>query len=161
MTKEQAVLHASLQACRQRTDKLVYSIHKNAHLFPISLDQLATLSAEQEESIDALIWRYSQCVTMIQEQLFRGIAYLEQEDISDKSNRDKTLLMEKLGAIRSAEDFGTAAMLRNKFSHHYPEETAARIERLNLVMDEANLVVATFNEIAAYLQRKGFTATIG
>lgn len=95
---------------------------------------------------------------MIQEQLFRGIAHLEQEDISDKSNRDKTLLMEKLGAIRSAEEFGTAALLRNKFSHHYPEETAARIERLNLVMDEATLVVATFNEISAYLQRKGFTA---
>jgi len=156
MTKEQAILQSSLQACRQRTDKLAYSVQKNTHLFPISLEQLATLSAEQEESIDALILRYSQCVTMIQEQLFRGIAYLEQEDISDKSNRDKTLLMEKLGAIKSAEDFGTAAMLRNKFSHHYPEETAARIERLNLVMEEAKLVVATFNEIAGYLQRKGF-----
>jgi len=156
MTKEQAILQSSLQACRQRTDKLAYSVQKNTHLFPISLEQLATLSAEQEESIDALILRYSQCVTMIQEQLFRGIAYLEQEDISDKSNRDKTLLMEKLGAIKSAEDFGTAAMLRNKFSHHYPEETAARIERLNLVMEEAKLVVATFSEIAGYLQRKGF-----
>ena len=39
----------------------------------------------------------------------------EQEDISDKSNRDKTLLMEKLGAIRSAEEFGTAAMF---VQHH-------------------------------------------
>lgn len=158
MTKEHAILHASLEACRQRTDKLTYSIDKNAHLFPITFEQLASLSAEQEESIDALILRYSQCVTMIQEQLFRGIAHLEQEDISDKSNRDKTLLMEKFGAIRSAEEFGTAAMLRNKFSHHYPEETAARIERLNLVMEEATLVLATFNEITAYLQRKGFTA---
>jgi hypothetical protein len=45
--------------------------------------------------------------------------------------------MEKLGAIKSAEAFGTAALLRNKFAHHYPEEAEARIERLNLVMDEA------------------------
>jgi hypothetical protein len=116
---------------------------------------LAALSDAQEESVDALILRYSQCVSMMQDQLFRGIAYLEQEDISDKSNRDKTLLMEKLGAIKSAEDFGTAAMLRNKFSHHYPEETADRMERLNLVMDEARFVVACFGEISAYLKRKG------
>ena len=160
MTPEQLILQSSVEACRQRIEKLRYSINKNASLFPITLAQLAVLSDEQEESIDALILRYSQCVTMIQEQLFRGIAYLEQEDVSDRSNRDKTLLMEKLGAIKSAEAFGTAAMLRNKFSHHYPEETAARIERLNLIVDEANFVAASFDQIILYLRRKGFTATL-
>ena len=156
MTNEQLILLSNLQACRQRTEKLRYSIAKTAHLFPVTLKQLTTFSDEQEESIDALILRYSQCVTMIQEQLFRGIAFLEQEDISDKSNRDKTLLMEKLGAIKSAEAFGTAAILRNKFSHNYPEEAALRIERLNLIVDEANFVVASFDEINSYLHRKGF-----
>ena len=115
MSKEQSMLSASLEACRQRMEKLRYSIDKNAVLFPLTPQALAMLSDAQEESVDAFILRYSQCVSMIQDQLFRGIAYLEQEDISDKSNRDKTLLMEKLGAIKSAEDFGTATMLRNKF----------------------------------------------
>lgn len=155
MTKEQTMLLGSLEACRQRIEKLRYSIQKNLTLFPLTPQALAMLSDEQEESVDALILRYSQCVSMMQDQLFRGIAYLEQEDISDKSNRDKTLLMEKLGAIKSAEDFGTATMLRNKFSHHYPEETADRMERLNLVMDEAQFVVACFGEISTYLKRKG------
>lgn len=158
MTKEHLILLASLEACHQRIDKLRFSAQKNAALFPLTLAQLSAFSDEQEESIDALILRYSQCVTMIQEQLFRGIAYLEQEDITDKSNRDKTLLMEKLGAIKSAEAFGTAAMLRNKFSHHYPEESTARLERLNLVMEEASFVMSSFDEITAYLQRKGFIA---
>lgn len=156
MTKEQSILLGSLEACRQRIDKLRYSMQKNAKLFPMTIEQLAIMSDEQEESVDALILRYSQCVSMIQEQLFRGIAFLEQEDISDKSNRDKTLLMEKLGAIKSAEDFGTAAMLRNKFSHHYPEEITDRIERLNMVMDETSFVLNSFNDITAYLRRKGF-----
>ena len=156
MSKEQSMLLGSHEACRQRIEKLRYSIDKNATLFPLTPQALATLSDEQEESIDALILRYSQCVSMMQDQLFRGIAYLEQEDISDKSNRDKTLLMEKLGAIKSAEDFGTATMLRNKFSHHYPDESADRLERLNLVMDEAQFVVVCFGEISAYLRRKGF-----
>lgn len=146
----------SLEACRQRIEKLRYSIAKSSALFPLDHQTLQLLTETQEESVDALILRYSQCVSMMQEQLFRGIAFLEQEDISDKSNRDKTLLMEKLGAIRSAEDFGTAAMLRNKFSHHYPEEIASRVERLNLVISEAQLVVACFGEINAYLKKKGF-----
>ena len=158
MTQEQIMFKASLEGCQQRINKLRYSVEKNSHQFPVTAQSVNALTDEQEESIDALILRYSQCVTMIQEQLFRGIAHLEQEDISDKSNRDKTLLMEKLGAIKSAEAFGTAAVLRNKFSHHYPEVNASRIERLNMVMEEAHFVIASFEEITAYLSRKGFVA---
>ena len=80
--------------------------------------------------------------------------------VIDKSNRDKALLMERLGAIKSADAFGTAATLRNKFSHHYPEELDARIERLNLIIDEAGYVIATFDDIADFLRRKGFAAPL-
>lgn len=154
MSPETQILLASLAACRQRTAKLKFSLDKNQHLFPMRLEQITQLTEEQEESIDALILRYSQCVTMIQEQLFKGIAFMEQEDISDKSNRDKTLLMEKLGAIRSAQEFGTAAQLRNKFAHHYPEASPSRLDRLNLLPEEVSFVIQTFLEIEIYLREK-------
>lgn len=80
----------------------------------------------------------------------------DQEDLSEKSNRDKSLLMEKLGAIKSADEFGTAAVLHNKFSHHYPEEVELRIARFNLIIDEAEFIIATFGDITNYLKRKGF-----
>ena len=155
MKSEIEILHANIDACRQRIGKLAYSLGKNRPLFPLTREAVARLTDEQEESVDALILRYSQCVSMIQDQVFRGIAYVEQEDLSDKSNRDKNLLMEKLGAIKSAEAFGSAAVLRNKFSHHYPEEVDARIERLNLIVEEADMMLVTFSDIVNYLQRKG------
>lgn len=154
MKPETRLLVQSLQACQQRVDKLSYSLGKIGQHFPVDVETFDHWSEEHEESVDALILRYSQCVTMIQEQLFKGVAYLEQEDISDKSNRDKTLLMEKLGAIRSAEEFGTAAMLRNKFAHHYPELVQARIERLNMLPAEAEHVIDTFKSIQKYLELK-------
>ncbi|MBK9442934.1 MAG: hypothetical protein IPN53_17195 [Comamonadaceae bacterium] len=156
MSTELDMLKISVNASAQRVAKLRQSVAKVQHLFPLGLPGAAALTDDEEESIDALILRYSQCVSMIQDQLFRGIAYLEQEDISDKSNRDKSLLMERLGAIQSAEDFGTAAMLRNKFSHHYPEESFVRLQRLNLAVDESRFVISTFENIVEYLQRKGF-----
>ncbi len=155
MNAECEMLQVNVAACAQRIQKLAYSLDKNQKLFPMDAERISALTDEEEESIDALILRYAQCVSMIQDQIFRGIAYAEQEDLSDKSNRDKSLLMEKLGAIRSAEEFGTAASLRNKFAHHYPEESAARIERLNLVITEASFVVETFEQISRYLERKG------
>ncbi len=149
------VLLSNVDACSQRIGKLAYSLNKNRVLFPLSIETVSHLSDEQEESVDALILRYSQSVAMIQDQIFRGIAYAEQEDLSDKSNRDKVLLMEKLGAIRSANDFGTAAVLRNKFAHHYPEAVTNRIARLNLVVEEADFVIEVFKELLAFMRRKG------
>ncbi len=155
MSIEQQIFKASMQACAQRIAKLRQSVEKNQHQFPMTLQGAEDLTDEQEESVDALILRYSQCVSMIQDQLFRGIAYLEQEDISDKSNRDKALLMEKLGAIQSAEAFGTATLLRNKFSHHYPDESKPRLDRINLVMNESRIIIALFESVSDYLSRKG------
>lgn len=45
-------------------------------------------------------------------------------------------------------------MLRNKFAHHYPEETAARLERLNLVIVESEYLIETFHQIKDYLHTK-------
>ncbi|SJM89275.1 hypothetical protein [Crenothrix polyspora] len=156
MSKELTILLRNYAACAQRIAKLAYSLNKNLALFPLTVESAKHLTDEQEESIDALILRYSQSVAMMQDHLFRGIAYVEQEDVSDKSNRDKTLLMEKLGAIRSADEFGTAAILRNKFSHHYPEEADVRIERLNLVIQEAEFVMDAFQDITSFLKRRAY-----
>lgn len=44
----------------------------------------------------------------------------------------------------------SAAVLRNKFSHHYPEEADLRIERRNLIIEEAEFVIATFGDIDSF-----------
>jgi DNA repair ATPase RecN len=111
---EKEILLSNIDACKQRIEKLTYSLNKNRALFPLTIKSVAHLSDEQE-------------------------------DISNKSNRDKVLLMEKLGAVRSADEFGTAAaVLRNKFAHHYPEAIKDRIARLNLVIEEADFVIGVF-----------------
>ncbi|MFA6921523.1 MAG: hypothetical protein WC216_06735 [Gallionella sp.] len=151
---ETQLLARSVSACKERIASLQYSVAKNAPVFPLSLDSLKNISEDQKESIDAMILRYSQCVSMIQDQLFKGIAIAEQEDINDKSNRDKSLLMEKLGAIKSAADFGVAAVLRNKFAHHYPEESRDQIDKLNSLIREAAFVSGVFDSITAYIENK-------
>jgi hypothetical protein len=156
VSSPQLLFQSNFAASQQRINKLTISLAKTQHLFPLTIPLMHGLSDEMEEAVDALILRYSQCVSMIQDQLFRGIALIEQEDLSDKSNRDKALLMEKLGAIKSADDFGTAAVLRNRFSHHYPEEAGARIERLNLVVMESQFVLETFATLTLFAQRKGY-----
>ena len=156
MNQVAKIFSSQFMACKQRIEKLQFSLDKNRSTFPLDTVKIEAHTDTQEESIDALILRYSQCVSMIQDHLFRGVAYLEQEDLSDKSNRDKALLMEKLGAINSAEAFGTAALLRNKFSHHYPEQALQRVERFNLIIEESNYVLQTFEFFSQFVAKKQY-----
>lgn len=151
---ELQLLARSLSLCGERVKSLQYSLARNEATFPLDLNKLELLSEEQKESIDAMILRYSQCVSMIQDQLFKGVLLAEQEDISGKSNRDKTLLVEKLGAIKSAEDFAVAAVLRNKFAHFYPEESKDQLEKLNTLADESAYVIQVFSTVREYISAK-------
>lgn len=153
-TPENELLKSSFSACAGRMSSLVYSINKTRDLFPVTLESLKLLTEDHKESVDAFVFRYSQCVSMMQDQIFKGIALAEQEDLTGKSNRDKTLLMEKLGAIKSAEEFGTAAVLRNKFAHHYPEESREQLAKLNLLSEESVFLVAVFDHLVEYVVRK-------
>lgn len=93
---------------------------------------------------------------MIQENVFRGIILLEQEDVSEKSNREKSLLMEKFGAIKSADDFSTAVKLRNKLAHHYPEERKEQIDKINLLAKETKFIIELFDHLVEYATKKDF-----
>ncbi len=148
------LLQKSFSACMVRVENLLYSTRKTSDLFPLNLAALSGISETEKESLDAFVFRYSQCVAMMQDQIFKGIALAEQEDLSDKSNRDKTLLMEKLGAIKSADEFGIAAVLRNKFAHHYPTESQDQLEKLNLLYQEAQLIVNVFDRLVSYAAQK-------
>lgn len=156
VSPERNLLQKSFDSCFERTKSLTYSLNKMRPLFELTPETAALLTDEQKESLDALIIRYTQCVSIIQDQIFKGLAIAEQEDITDKSNRDKTLLMEKLGAIESADEFGLAAILRNKFAHHYPEELQEQVEKLNFLFEKAQFIVGSFEELVTYTVNKGF-----
>ena len=152
---ELLMLKKNFSACSERLGSLIFSMEKMAYLFPLSLGTLDDITNEQKESIDAYIFRYTQSVSMMQDHIFKSIAIAEQEDLSDKSNRDKSLLMEKLGAIESADSFGSATILRNKFAHVYPEESKEQLEKLNLLPAKSAFVVDAFNHLIFYSEKKG------
>lgn len=156
MGNEAKLLLASLSSCAERIRSLGYSLTKNQSIFPLDITTLERLSEDQKESVDAWILRYSQCVSLIQDQLIKGVLIAEQEDIVGKSNRDKGLLAEKFGAIKSAEDFSVAAVLRNKFAHFYPEQGRDQLAKLNTLVEESLYVMEVFASLSQYISEKGF-----
>ena len=152
-----AALKSRLEVTVNIADRLAYSIGRARALglAPLTVEKLASLSDNDMEVLDAYIFRYGSLVSNIQDSIFKSIAEVEQEPVSTMSNRDKTNLMERLGALPSAERFSSLAVIRNKLMHDYPEEMQKHLERLNFITDEAPRLVEIFIGIKNYAEKFG------
>ncbi len=151
-----AKLASSIQATAAVADRLVYS-HDKARkrgLDPLTMDALTHLSDEDMELIDAYLFRYGSLVSNIQGGIFKAVFDVEQEP-SDISNRDKTNMMERLGALSSAEEFSSLAIIRNKLMRDYSEEMQKHMDRINYIMAETPRLVEIFLGIVQYAQKFG------
>ena len=155
-------LNSQLDVTAGVADRLAYSITR-AHkmgLVPLSMEKLAALSDDEMEILDAYIFRYGSLVSQIQGAIFKSIGEVEQEPVSSMSNRDKTNLMERLGALPSAEAFSYLTVVRNKLMHDYPEEMQKHLDRLNFITSESPRLVEIFLGIAKYAEKFDFRLSL-
>jgi hypothetical protein len=150
------ILEENLRASAKVAKRLLWSCERVAHLMPLDATKIDLLSDEQEESFDALLLRFNSLTAMVQDHITRGILTLEEEDVSKKSQRDRRILMERLGALKPELKFGTLAELRNRIAHFYPDENAKQAEILNEVHGRTKDLIEGYNEALQYADRKFF-----
>jgi hypothetical protein len=152
-----AILKAKIEVTAGVADRLAYSVKRvrSLGLAPLTLAKLAALGDGEMEVLDAFIYRYGSLVSNIQDSIFKSIGEAEQEPVNAMSNRDKVNLMEKLGALPSATEFASLAVIRNKLMHDYPEEAQKQIDRMNFIIDEAPRLLSLFLGIAGYVRKFG------
>lgn len=154
-TESQAIFRTGLEASWNVGRRLSYSRSSVAGLFPMSPDRLDRITDTEEERLDALLFRFSSALSMVQDHLFKSIAIIEGEDISTSSRRDVANLMEKLGAIPSSGEITALSALRNKVSHVYPDHPEKQAEILNGIHQNAEVLLGVMRDLSAYVVRKG------
>jgi hypothetical protein len=128
---EPALLRRGLVAAERCAARLRRSLDRLRALFPIDADGVQSLNPQRQDDIDAFLKRFEQLVLTLQDQLFVGLAIREGEDPRELSRRDLAELMERLGAIPSADEFRNFVGIRNRLAHLYPEEPDRQAANLN------------------------------
>ena len=152
-----AKLTSKIEASAHIADRLTYSIGRalSHGIAPLTIEKLERLTDSDMEIMDAYLYRYGSLISNIQDDIFKAVGELEQEPVSSMSNRDKANLMERIGALPSAETFASLAIIRNKLMHEYPEEAQKQLERINFITEEAPNLVDIFIGIVLYCEKFG------
>jgi uncharacterized protein YutE (UPF0331/DUF86 family) len=125
-------------------------------LFPLDAERLESLSADDEEAIDAFLKRFEQLVATVQDQVFKGIAIAEGEDTRAMSRRDATERMEQLGVIPSAATFREIVVIRNRLAHIYADDPARQAAILNAAFARGDDALAAARQITDFAQARHY-----
>ena len=153
-TDEAALASQALRAAAGYARRLVRSQRALAPQFPLSPATIGALSPEVEDDLDAFLKRYEQLVSVIQDELFKAVAILGGEEIRGLARREVTELMDRLGALPSAERFRVIVAIRNRIAHVYPDDPGRQTQNLNDAYAAIPDLLAAYDRVRGYLERR-------
>src|SRR3954452_22510088 len=121
----------ALTGAERLAQRVGVSPSRVSHLLPIDADRLESLSVEEDERVVAFLKRVEQLIVLAQDQLFTGLAVVSDVKAKLESRRDYAELMEKVGAVGSADTWRLANRLRNRLAHVYPVASERQAAILN------------------------------
>ena len=153
MTDARAVLDEYLRAGRKVALRLATSMERVQAILPLRAESITRLTEDEEERIDAFLFRFSSLASIVQDQVGRALLLAEEEDLSRSSRKDQRLLLEKLGALDETVSFGEVAELRNHLSHSYPGDPERQADVMNTVAERSINLISAFNGMLIYARK--------
>ncbi|HYG88998.1 MAG TPA: hypothetical protein VD978_22380 [Azospirillum sp.] len=123
-------------------------------LMPLDAARMASLRDEEHVRLDAFIQRFQNAQDILDAQVLRGLLALEEVDLTGKTPRDVSNLLEKYGIIDSAARWRDLRDLRNTLAHEYPDEPDIQIDRLNGAYAAIDEVVSVLNRVQVRVTAK-------
>lgn len=138
----------NLQLCEKAADNLEFTLQGVHDWFPLQGDQLAKLSRDQVEKLDAMTARFSRLQDLLGERLFKSLTILESEPwvrFLDVLNA-----MEKRGIIPSTQQWIELRNMRNEAAHGYINEEDRLATVLTDMFVQSPRLIESVKEVKRY-----------
>ena len=123
---------------------------------PLTLERVTQLEMQPDlaERVDAFVGRFGRLQDTLGDKLLPMLlAALGESPAGAIDNLDKA---ERLGLIRSADDWLSMRQLRNQMVHEYVEDTTLLVNALQSGHDFVPMLVEAANRITGEAQRRGW-----
>ena len=121
-------------------DRLTDVLNALEKLYPLTANDLETISLENRDKLDVLAFRFSKLQDLLGTKIFREYLAVLQYPVEDKNFLEllKELDKEKIIDIDIWSEFRG---VRNSISHDYPFEEEEKIEAINYLIKNVNYLI--------------------
>jgi hypothetical protein len=143
-----------IETCNIHRERMLYAQSNLETIFPVSPDNMKSLTADQITLTDQLIYRFSQLQDTIGNKLFPLILEGLGEDGRNKPFIDILNRLEKLSVIESVDKWLSLREIRNILTHQYPDNDEEIADALNHIFRESHYLSSVFDNIQKYLKSR-------
>lgn len=143
----------TLKICQRHVDRLCWSMQQMRTHVPFTADTLNELNDMDLAILDQFSTRFSKLQDVMGEKLFPAVLELTKEQGNLVAFVDKLHRLEKIGAIKSADDWLLLREMRNAFSHEYPDDLALQAAIINKAYQLATDLISTLEGIKVFAAR--------
>ena len=147
-------LQDAWRECERNAYHLQRALGQLRPVLPLSGGQFQALTDAQIQTLDQFILRFTKLQDAMGGHLFPAILDYLQEPFEERPMLDKLNRLEKLGYIPSAETWGNARSIRNKFAHDYPDDPEKNAALVNLAIETAQDLMSALSDIEKRLRRE-------
>jgi hypothetical protein len=133
-------LHQIFDICALHLMRMDFAKSKVEPFLPLNRDNYYDLDDITIGFLDQFIFRFSKLQDIMGSRLFPSILELLAEPVSEKAFIDILNRLEKLEIIESALQWIELRKIRNDIAHEYPASITERIEGINILFDNLELL---------------------
>lgn len=153
MTGLQAHFRSLLQECEQHERVLKKAAGIIDRLGPITGEKLDHLTDDELAYLDQFVYRYCRLQDTLGARLLPKLLQAAVEPIADNASYlDQLDHLERIGVVRSCDEWREVRGARNRFSHDYPE-TEQRAENLRYAKKTSALLFDTMDRVRDFATR--------
>ena len=143
------------QQCQHHLYHLNHAMTSLAPKLPATANNVALLDDETVQDWDQFILRFVKLQDTLGARTYAALLDYLQEPSAAMPMLDKLNRLEQLGFLSSTDDWHLLRVLRNQFSHDYPQDNALKASYLNQSVEAVNLLKDAMTRIEQYLTTKG------
>ena len=145
--------HGARRICLRHAERLRWALDQLRTHLPFSPETLDTLTPVDLAICDQFVVRFAQLQDAMGTQLLPAILDISGEPGSMPAFIDKLNRLEKIGAIRSAEQWLRLREMRNQFAHDYPDDPEIQASLFNKAMGMADRLLEMLDEADQFAQQ--------
>ncbi len=154
MNKDVLQFKSLLDVCDRHEAVLKNAMTNLENLGPITGHRVDNLNATELMAVDQFIYRYCRLQDTVGGKLLPKLLQAAGEPVpSEASFVDQLDHCERIGIVRSAQEWREARSIRNRFSHDYPD-AEERAESIKSALTTAELLFDTVARVHRFAARQ-------
>jgi len=149
----QEKLEKIFNECKKHKTRIQSSAKEMSEFMPLDSKRYENLEDREVQIIDQFLFRFSKLQDAMGEKLFKTLLLYLDEKVENRPFIDILNRMEKIGILKSVQDWRNLRDIRNELAHNYDDDSEESSIVINNIYSKKDILIEIFDRVDDYYRK--------